>query len=1079
MPVGRRLFLSWLLLSFFLCSSAQKMSIEGKGMTIGDVLDTVHQKTGFLCDYFAGIFKDAPRVDLDLHHVDVHEVLDSCLAGLRFEYVLERRAITIRRKPGVGFFLPVMGRVQSSSGEALPGVTISVSGVSAQMSSMAGWFQVPMKGYHTLVEVSCLGYRPETLVLCNKKFQVITLEPLFAPLDHVVVQAYGMTTQRLTTGSVTEVPGPVIQSSPDEDVLGALEGRVPGMVIRQFNGVPGSTRQVLIRGQRSIEEGNRMLIVIDGVPLVDNDGYTTVIGSGSAQGALGAEVLNGIAPEDIASVEVLKDASATAIYGSRGANGVLLITLKSGSPGKLHWHAAVSGGVDAVIRPSRLMNTSQYLAMRREAVENDEMKVDSLDLPEAYLWDTTRSSDYQHYVMGHARWRKDANLGLSGGDSNTVYLLSGSYHQEEAVFPGGSPDERISLFGHVHEQSGNRRLQVDLSVIEHWENNRLPQIDYSVFQYLAPDAPGFFAAGGQPQWSYNGLSYLNLPATGYNSYRGSVQNEYSHLEIGYDLLPGLVLRSSLGYYRIGSVEHTVEPIIGQDPAFDPTGSTSVTNNSEHSEMIEEMADLKRKVGPGQLEALVGVNWQEQQSTYATTVASGYTSDLVMSTGGGDPTITETGNSIVYRYEAVFGRLNYNLSNRYIAEVSGRRDGSSRFGPGDQFGNFWATSGAWIFSEEPWAKNWAALSHGKLRASIGTTGNDQIGANYAQVYSGTSAAQGYQGSQGLIPTSLPNSDLRWEVNYNSEIAMDLGFLNNRILFSAAAYRDWTTNQLVQSALPSQTGQPSVFVNMPANVVKEGMEVTLRTVNWSSPDWSWTSTLTVSAPVNRLAAFRGLATTQEASTLVVGKSLSVVKGYQYQGVSVDSGLFQFRDMNHDGVLNDNDLVAGGNLDPRYYGGLDQVVRYKHWELDLFIEFRRQSGQNPFVILYQTYMPGFASPLMEGNAPVEYLDRWRQAGDHAVLQQMTESTSSVAYQRMQDYISSTANSMDASFIRLKNLALSYRLPREWLRRVSLKGGRLWLKGENLFTYTRFPVTDPETQDPQALPPVKTVAMGLQVNF
>jgi TonB-dependent SusC/RagA subfamily outer membrane receptor len=472
MPVPGRLLLLMMALTACLCTSAQKMSIEGRGMTIRAVLDTIRHRTGFIIDYFPDILKDAPLVDLDLHHVDVREVLDSALGGLRLEYVAERRVIAIRRKPGAGIFLPVMGRIQSSTGEPLPGVTIVATGAATQMSSAAGWFQIPMKGFRTMVTVSCLGYRSETPVVRNNRFQVISMQPVFAALDHVVVQAYWKTTQRLTTGSVTEVPGSVIQESPDGNVLGALEGRVPGMLIRLPNGVPGTARQTLIRGRRSIEEGTRMLIVIDGVPLVDNDGYMTVIGSGGSQGPTGAEVLNGIAPEDIASVEVLKDASATAIYGSRGANGVLLITLKSGSAGKLRWHAAVSSGVDRVIRPSRLLNTTQYLAMRREAIWNDGMKVDSTNLPEAYAWDTTRSSDYQQYAMGHARWRRDANLGLSGGDSNTVYLLSGSYHREDAVFPGSSPDERISVFGHVHEQSGNRRLQVDLSGIAHWENNR-------------------------------------------------------------------------------------------------------------------------------------------------------------------------------------------------------------------------------------------------------------------------------------------------------------------------------------------------------------------------------------------------------------------------------------------------------------------------------------------------------------------------------------------------------------------------------------------------------------------------------
>ena len=506
----------------------------------------------------------------------------------------------------------------------------------------------------------------------------------------------------------------------------------------------------------------------------------------------------------------------------------------------------------------------------------------------------------------------------------------------------------------------------------------------------------------------------------------------------------------------------------------------MTNNSEHSEMIEAVADLKRKLGSRATGGAGRCQLARAAKHLFTQTASGYTSDLLMASGGGDPTIAVTGNSVVYRYEAVFGRLNYNWKNRYIAEVSGRRDGSSRFGPGDQSGNFWATSGAWIFSEEPWAKGWPVLSHGKLRASLGTTGNDQIsGANYAQVYSGTTAAQGYQGAQGLVPASLPNNDLRWEVNYNSEVAMDLGFLQNRVLFSVAAYKDWTANQLVQRFLASQAGQPTVYVNMPANVVNRGVEITLRTVNWSSKDWTWTSTLMVSAPLNKLASFPGLAYTGEAGTLVVGKSLSVVKGYAYQGVNADSGLYQFRDINHDGVLNAGDLVADGNLDPKYYGGWDQAVRYTCWELDVFIEFRRQNGQNPYVILDQQYMPGFAPTNMEGNAPVEWLHRWRQPGDHAVLQQVTESTSSLAYQRMQDYISSTANSIDASFIRLKNLMLTYQLNKGWLRRVALKNGRVWLKAENLFTYTRYPVTDPETQNPQALPPVKTVAMGLQVNF
>lgn len=1037
-------------------------------MTIKAVLDEIQQKTGITYWIAADISKEAPLVDPDLHHADVREVLDSCLAGTRLYYVLEKHNITIKRNPGVGIYTPVTGSITDTSGEPIPDVMISVPGAAARLSSATGRFEVPAKGFLTPVTISGPGYS-KTVVLSNKRFQFVVLQPEAEELDKVQVQAYGLTTQRLATGSIAEVPAEVLENSPVDNVLGALEGRVPGLLIQQRNGVPGSSWLALVRGTRSIEEGNRMLEVIDGVPLVDNDGYMTVIGSGSAQGAYGADVLNGIAPADIESVEVLKDANATAIYGSRGANGVLLITLKKGKAGKPRWNAGVSAGIDQVIRPGKLLNTSQYLAMRREAIENDGMKVDSLNLPEGYVWDTTRSQDFQKYAMGRMRWLQDANAGLQGGNSNTVYYLSGTYHREAAVFPGVTPDDRISIFGRIHERSRNQRLQLDLSIMEHWESNRLPQIDYSVYQYLAPDAP---VVDGQ-RWSYNGLSYLNIPATGNNSYRSSVQNSYGHLDASYELLPGLVLKSSLGYYRIGSVERSLTPISGQDPALDPTGMTITTNNSEHSEVIEGMADYKRKLGRGQFQVLAGVNWQEQQSVYSMQNATGYTSDLLMASGGGNPAITVTGNSLAYRYAAVFGRVNYNWKDRYIAEVSGRRDGSSRFGPGDQWGNFWATSGLWIFSEEPWTRNGSVLSHGKLRASLGTTGNDQIAANYMQVYSPTNAPQGYQGRQGLIPTSLPNNDLHWEYNYNFEVAMDLGFLHDKIMLAVAAYRDWTANQLVSSALASQAGQLSVYRNMPADVINRGVELTLRTVNLSRGDWKWVSTLMVTAPVNRLKSFPGLSTTQEAGKLVVGKSLSVVTGPGYRGVSVDSGLFQFRDAGHGGP------DVGGNLDPRYYGGLDQVITYKHWTLDVLIEFRRQNGQNPDIIIYQKYAPGFAGNYMEGNAPVEWLNRWRKQGDHAMLQKVTEGADTIASQRMQEYISSTAKSIDASFVRLKVVALSYQLNKNWLKRVALKGGTLWLKGGNLFTYTKFPVTDPETQDPTMLPPMKTLVIGLQVNF
>ena len=965
--------LKWLLLlvagSFISgCCEAQLVTIRGKGLAIAVVLEEVRKQTGYDMVFSPVVLAEAPRLDLDCRNATVQQVLDSCFAGLKVGYTIDQRVITMFRTagPDVNLYLPAVGRVQSAEGEPLEGATISVPGCEGQITGKGGQFHLPMKARYTQVTFSFQGFASRSVLLANTGFQVIVLQPSVSVLDNVIVQAYGQTTQRLATGSVSSVAGTTIESQPAGNVLESLEGRVPGLVVRQYNGVPGSAFSTLIRGRHSIAQGTDPLIVVDGVPLPDNDGYLTTIGSGSAQGQMGASLLNGIPTSAIASVEVLKDAAATAIYGSRGANGVLLLTLKTGAGGTgdgLKWGADVYSGIDRVLKTSPLLNTTQYLGMREEAVENDGLPVDSSTVPELYLWDNTRSTNFKKLVMGNSALRHDARVELSGGDTNTVFLLSGNYYGQTSVFPGSTDDDRISLYGHLHQQSANRRLRFDVSALYNVEDNRLPIQDYTWMQYLAPDAPPFWNSAGQPVWNEGGLSFLNIPAQENNSYHARVSNFFGHGQLSYTLLPSLVLRSNLGYYRIASEEHSQLLIAGQDPATNPAGQTNFSGNAGHSEVIDGQAEFNHRVGPGRLDVLAGLDWEQQQTVYSSLTASGYTSDELLAAGGGNPIVSYQANNAIYRYEAVFGRLNYIFRDRYIATLSGRRDGSSRFSPGNQFGNFWAAGAAWIFSDESFFKMPAWISFGKLRSSLGTTGNDQIGDNtFASVYMPITAARGYQGLQGVVPTSYPNANLRWEVNYSSELALDLGFWENKLLLSAIAYRDWTRQQLLYSTLPAQSGLPGVIANLPADVVNEGLEWSLQADILNTRLFRWTSTFTLTVPVNRLASFPGLAASLYNNTLVQGRSLSVVKGYPYEGVNRETGLFQFRD----------DLAAGGNLDVHYYGSCEQSLRYKNWQLDLFLEFRRQSGVNPFVTLYQMEPPGFLAPAMIGNAPSAWLHR-----------------------------------------------------------------------------------------------------------
>jgi TonB-dependent starch-binding outer membrane protein SusC len=1072
----RNLTISIILMVHF-DSVAQKVTIHEKAIPLSQALDLIRQRGRILLIYSQPELADAPLITIDCKHADVREALDRCFAGLHLGYVVEAGKYSVYRKVGLdaSLYKSLQGRVQNAEGEPLDGASVIADGVSRQITRAGGRFGLPGRALRTMVTISFLGYSPRQVCLTNDAFQVVILQPVASTLDNVVVQAYGHTTTRLATGSVVQVKGSEIAGQPEGNILESLEGRVPGLAIRQLNGVPGSAYGVLIRGRQSISQGTDPLVVIDNVPVSANNGYLSLIGSGSAQGSTGASDLNGVPPAAIKSIEVLKGAAATAIYGSRGSNGVLLVTLKTGATGPIKWDVDVYTGADQAVRTSALMNTQQYLALRRQAVENDGLTVNASTVPEQYLWDSTRYTNFKKLTMGNTRQRQNARIELSGGDTNTVYLLSGSYHREAAVFPGVSSDQRMSLYGHLKQQSGNRRLQLNLSLLYSWEDNQLPIQDFTYFGTLAPNSPAFKDSSGQYRWSYNGIPYLNIPALENNRYQASVTNQFNHLEVSYDIWRGLVLRAHLGYYRIGSDEHSVMPIAGQDPASGPTGQTTYTGNTGHSELAEGMAEYTRQAGPGRLQVLAGMNWQQQRTDFSAINASGYTSDLLLNAGAGNPTVTTTANSVVYRYEAGFGRIDYNIDDWYILTLSGSRDGSSRFGPGNQLGNFWAVGGAWIFGDEPFISNLNWMSFGKLRGSIGTTGNDQIGDNsFAEVYTGTGVARGFQGMQGVYPISLANNNLGWEVNYNEELALDLGFLQNKVLLSVTAYRDWTRNQLLYSSLPGQTGAPGVVSNLPADIVNEGLELFLQTYNRISERFRWVSTINLTVPVNRLAAFPGLDRSSYANSLIVGQSLSVIEGYHYERVNPQTGLFQFRQGNHSDTLT---VGAGGNLDLRYYGGCEQSLRYKDWQLDLFFEFRVQRGYNPYVVLYQENPPGFQGSDMQSNAYVQWLHRWHQLGNLTQLEKVTESYGSPATAGIYNYISSDAQVTDASFIRWKSMTLSYRLPVRWMRNVT--ECRLYVEGENLLTYTHFPVTDPETQDPTVLPPVRTLVAGINLKF
>jgi hypothetical protein len=424
----------------------------------------------------------------------------------------------------------------------------------------------------------------------------------------------------------------------------------------------------------------------------------------------------------------------------------------------------------------------------------------------------------------------------------------------------------------------------------------------------------------------------------------------------------------------------------------------------------------------------------------------------------------------YRYNSLFARANYEWKEKYIINLTGRRDGSSRFGPGNRFAHLGAVGAAWIFSKEQAVENrFGWLSFGKLRASYGITGNDQIG-DY-QYLDSYSVAGSYQGVVALRPTRLPNADYAWETNRKTEAALELGFLNNRVFVTTGYFHNRSSNQLVDYKLAATTGFSSILRNFEAVIQNAGLEVELYTINIQKGSLRWATTFNLTVPDNKLVSFPGIETSTYANTYEVGKSLEVTRRFQYIGLADTTGIYHFADMNGDGEENAGDQLKFVETGPRYYGGLGNSLTFKGFSLEVFFQFVSQARLDG--VTNPSSAPGsaarnFSPYLLEG--------RWQGPGQGATKLRLTsnDATISTAYTRYK--ASDAIINDDASFIRLKNVALSYQVPERLTGGIK---GRLYVQGQNLYTFTRYRGADPETSVAIRLPTLRTIVMGLQVTF
>ncbi|MBT1686209.1 SusC/RagA family TonB-linked outer membrane protein, partial [Dawidia soli] len=741
-----------------------------------DVMREVQMQAGFMFVFQPLLVEQHVDLYLPEGTRTVQQFLDTVLLYTPIGFEERGRNIIIFRKLTI---FTIQGRVtDSQTGEPLPLVSIAVKDENkGTVTDADGNYTIKVIKGDILI-FSYAGRVP-------RRFKIESGDQLNVTLDALILDVVTINTGYYTVphaeavGNISTVLATEFKRAPVSNPVQALQGRVAGAFIEQTSGIPGSGYTIRIRGRNSLrEEGNSPLYIIDGVP------YPSVTLSSSLVGGdilPRSSPLNAIDPANIERIDVLKDADATAIYGSRGANGVVLITTKRATHEGPGAEARFYRGIGQVGHRMKLLNSAQWLTMRHEAFRNDNVMPNAGNARDLILWDTTRNTDWQDKLIGGTAHITNASLSVYGGEKHTQFLLAGDYRKETTVFPGSFDYIRASTLFNLKHGSQDGRFQLSLTPHYTYEKTILPVSDLTAQAIaLPPVAPALYTEDGELNWENE--TWTNPLFNTVQTYEGKTSNFILNNTASYQIFPGFFARASLGYNAIGRDEMRLEPIRSYSPsqiANGITGTHIYARNRLTTWIAEPQLDYAMTTRNARVNVLIGATHQHSVQQGETVAAMGYTSDVVIRDPASAASFVQYESvNQAYKYAALFGRINYIWGKRYILNVTARRDGSSRFAKGSQFANFGAIGAGWIFSNESFLEKWdEVLSFGKLRFSYGTTGSDQIG-DYGYLGLYGPATWGYDGSS-IIAVRPENPGYSWELNKKMEAGLGLAFLKNRI------------------------------------------------------------------------------------------------------------------------------------------------------------------------------------------------------------------------------------------------------------------------------------------------------------
>ena len=941
------------------------------------------------------------------------------------------------------------------SNNPLEGATVAVKNNKRNSITKAdGTFEITVPDGKSALVVSFVGYDTRTVAIeASETNVIVTLnQSSNTQLSDVIVIGYGTQKKKDLTGSVSSINSDHMNLGGTTSSLGqAIQGRAAGVQVQQSDFSPGGAISITVRGGNSINSTNEPLYVVDGF-ITDNGKF--------------------INPNDIADIQILKDASATAIYGSRGGNGVVLITTKKGKAGKTQIDADFSNGFQNLTYKPALLDGKQYADIQNAiAAEDGKPPVfpQSFPITNTNWWNvTTQQATVENRTVS-----------LSSNDKNSKVYISGNYFKQNGVLKSTDLERYSARIG--AEKKFSERINVGAnfygaSTISHLQRY-VGDITAPLYSVLTapPSIPVYNADGSYYKYlgKDNALAILQEPT---NVTNNKLIN--GNMFVDYDIIKNLTYHFSAGSeYSQSTFGQYIPRTLVSGQANNGIAQEQISNSFRW--LAEQYLTYKYTTGPHAFTALFGTSNQKDVFESLGAGSRGYSTDVFLFynlNAGSIPTIsgtpTPTSSKVEQKLTSYYTRLNYSYNDRILATFTFRHDGSSRFAPNFKYGNFPSGAIAWRLSDESFMKNQSTLSNLKLRISYGVTGNDRIGSNYYPYLAtfsnyGTSLDQGSNLSGGVEPVSLSNNNLKWESNAQGDIGVDMGFLNGKISATIDIYRKKTSDLLLSVPIGQWWGFSSQVQNA-GSIENKGIELSVNTNNVTAKDFSWSTSFNiaynrqkclslannVSIISTNTANPSGVVSGREFTRLEPGKELGVIYGFEYIGViktgekysaqpNAQPGDPKYADLNGDGSITPDDRTYLGNTNPRYIAGFGNDFHYKGFDLNVF-----------FQGAFGYYLYNMNRLVLESTTSTDGLNRW-VAGKN-------ENTSIPREGYFLSTYGSYVNSRfveNASYVRLKSVMIGYNVPVYLIKQIKfIDGLRIYASGQNLLTFTKYTGTDPE---------------------